>query len=65
MYVGDKFLIKFHANIIEVFKMQFVVFLVRGFQMRFSTSRFYYEFNVIERSARQNPFEYKFQTGIG
>jgi hypothetical protein len=45
--------------------MQFGVFLVRGFQMRFSPSRFYYEVNVIERSARQNPFEYKLQTSIG
>lgn len=65
VYVGDQFLIKFHANIIEIFKMQFVVFLVRGFQMRFSPSRFYYKVNVIERSARQNPFEYKLQTSIG
>lgn len=43
VYVGDQFLIKFHADNIEIFKMQFVVFLVRGFQMRFSPSRFYYE----------------------
>jgi hypothetical protein len=65
VYVGDQCIIKFHANIIEIFKMQFGVFLVRGFQMRFSPSRFYYEVNVIERSARQNPFEYKLQTSIG
>jgi hypothetical protein len=31
VYVGDQFIIKFHANIMEIFKMQFVVFLVRGF----------------------------------